>query len=225
ILLAAWVMVPVIFFQLWPVKGFHYLLLTAPPLAVLGARTLARWPRRPPALPGVRRARASRIRIGLATLVGISLLVSAWQSVAARPVGRFLAGAGGVPGGREAGLWIRENTPSGATLMTIGPSMANILQFYGHRRALGLSVSPNPLHRNPAYQAIRNPDFDLRTGEIQYLIWDAYSAARSGFFSEKILGYAERYDGRVVHIENVSVRSASGEIVATPVIVVYEVRP
>ena len=109
--------------------------------------------------------------------------------------------------------------------MTIGPSMANILQFYGHRRAFGLSVSPNPLHRNPAYQPIRNPDFDLRTGEIQYVIWDAYSASRSTFFSAKILRYAERYDGRVVHVESVPLRSAAGEVISTPVIVVYEVRP
>jgi hypothetical protein len=224
-LLAAWVLVPAMFFQLWPVKGFHYLLLIAPPLAVLAARALTGWPRRPTVRLRDREIPAAWIRLGLASLVGLSLFLSAWQGVVARPADRFLAGSGGVPGGREAGLWIRQNTPSGATLMTIGPSMANILQFYGHRRAYGLSVSPNPLHRNPAYQAIRNPDFDIRTGEIQYLIWDAYSASRSEFFSAKILAYAERYDGRVVHIESVLLSSAEGEAVATPVIVVYEVRP
>jgi len=223
ILLAAWILVPAMFFQLWPVKGFHYLLLIAPPLAVLAARTLTGWPQRPFARVRDREIPTAWVRLGLATLVGLSLLLSAWRAVVAKPAERFLAGSGGVAGGREAGLWIRQNTPSGATLMTIGPSMANILQFYGHRRAFGLSVSPNPLHRNPAYQSIRNPDFDIRTGEIQYLIWDAYSASRSEFFSAKILAYAERYDGRVVHIE--SVPSAEGETAATPVIVVYEVRP
>lgn len=224
ILLAAWVLVPAMFFQLWPVKGFHYLLLIAPPLAVLAARALTGWPGRPSIRLRDRQIPAAWVRLGLATLVGLSLLVSAWQGVVARPADRFLAGSGGVPGGREAGLWIGENTPSGATLMTIGPSMANILQFYGHRRAFGLSVSPNPLHRNPAYQAIRNPDFDIRTGEIQYLIWDAYSASRSEFFSTKILAYAERYDGLVVHVESVPLGSAGGEA-STPVIVIYEVRP
>jgi len=225
ILLAAWILVPILFFQLWPVKGFHYLLLIAPPLAVAAGRTLTRWPSAPSFRVRGREIQSSWVRLGLASFVAISLLMPAWQGLATRATGRFLAGSGGVPGGREAGLWIRENTPSGATLMTIGPSMANILQFYGHRRAFGLSVSPNPLHRNPAYQPIRNPDFDLRTGEIQYVIWDAYSASRSTFFSAKILRYAERYDGRVVHVEAVPLRSAAGETISTPVIVVYEVRP
>ena len=53
--------------------------------------------------------------------------------------------------------WTR-NTPVGSVIMTIGPSMANIVQFYGHRDAFGLSVSPNPLHRNPSYEPIVNPD-------------------------------------------------------------------
>lgn len=225
LLLGAWILVPAVFFQLWPVKGFHYLLLIAPPFAVLAARTLAGWPRTASLGVRGRRIPSSWLRAGLASLVGFSLLVASWRAVSAAPADRLLAGSGGVPGGREAGQWLRENTPSGATLMTIGPSMANILQFYGQRRALGLSVSPNPLHRNPAYQAIRNPDFDLRTGEIQYLVWDAYSAARSSFFSEKILGYAERYDGRVVHLETIGVRSPAGEVVETPVIIIYEVRP
>ena len=103
--------------------------------------------------------------------------------------------------------------------------MANILQFYGHRRAMGLSVSPNPLHRNPSYQAIRNPDFEIRTGEFQFLVWDAYSATRSSFFSDKLLNYAQRYNGRVVHTESIATIGPAGQRIETPVIVVYEVRP
>ena len=37
-LLLAWIVVIVIFFELWPVKGFQYLLPAAPPLAILAAR-------------------------------------------------------------------------------------------------------------------------------------------------------------------------------------------
>jgi hypothetical protein len=225
ILLVSWVVVPALFFQMWPVKGFHYLLLTAPPLAVLAARALAGWPRTLTILVQGRVFPSAWVRAGLTGAVALLLAGASWQRIQPPTADRFLAGSGGVPGGREAGLWLRENTPEGASLMTIGPSMANILQFYGHRRALGLSVSPNPLHRNPAYTPIRNPDFDIRTGEIQYLVWDAYSAGRSSFFADKILAYAGRYDGRVVHIETVPVRSPEGGAVSTPVIVIYEVRP
>ena len=73
-------------------------------------------------------------------------------------------------------------------MLTIGPSMANILQFYGQRRALGLSVSPNPLHRNPAYTPVVNADLPLRNGQVQYLVWDAYSASRTTFFTERLHG-------------------------------------
>ena len=50
-------------------------------------------------------------------------------------------------------------------MLAIGPSMANIIQFYGHRKAYGLSVSPNPLHRNPVYQPVANPDLLIRDSE------------------------------------------------------------
>ncbi|MBX6341885.1 MAG: glycosyltransferase family 39 protein, partial [Thermomicrobiaceae bacterium] len=39
-LLCAWIVVPCVFFELWPVKGFQYLLPIAPAVALLAARTL-----------------------------------------------------------------------------------------------------------------------------------------------------------------------------------------
>ena len=99
--------------------------------------------------------------------------------------------------GREAGLWLRDNVPSGAVLMTIGPSMANILQFYGRHEALALSVSPT--HRaNPSNRPVNNPDLAVRSGEIQYLIWDSYTAARTPFFAGKLQALVERYCGVMV---------------------------
>jgi hypothetical protein len=225
VLLGAWIAVPLVFFQLWPVKGFHYLLATAPPIAVLAGYAIHALPdlRARDRLPrGIPR---SAPRLLLTAAVTLLLVIQSINRISGPSEGRFLAGSGGVPGGREAGLWLRENSPEGSTLMTIGPSMANILQFYSQRRAFGLSVSPNPLHRNPAYQPIRNPDFELRTGEIQYVVWDAYSAGRSSFFSDKILNYADRYDGRAVHTETISVTTPSGESTRMPVIIIYEVRP
>lgn len=220
-LLLTWIVIPIIFFQAWPVKGFHYLLLIAPPVAILAGRALGRW--ESVDLPG--RWRSEWMSGLLAAAVAFSLVIPSWIRTQPSATGEFLAGSGGVPGGREAAIWINENSPEGSSLMTIGPSMANILQFYGHRRAMGLSVSPNPLHRNPSYDAIRNPDFEIRTGEFQYLIWDAYSAGRSSFFSEKLLNYARRYNGRVVHTESVSTIGPGGVSIEKPVIVIYEVRP
>ena len=38
-------LVPFAFFQLWPTKGFQYLLPAAPAIALLAARTLTKWHR------------------------------------------------------------------------------------------------------------------------------------------------------------------------------------
>src|SRR5205085_2942002 len=130
-LLLSWILVPALFFQLWPVKGFQYLLPTAPAFAVLAGRALAAAPKQVRRVP---------VRVPLVALVALSLALATWQRIATPPSATFLAGSGGVPGGRELGRWIDGDVPQGATFLAVGPSMANIVQFYGHRRAYGLSV-------------------------------------------------------------------------------------
>jgi hypothetical protein len=214
-LLLSWIAVPVVFFWLWPVKGFQYLLPIAPALAVLAARALCRLPMH--AAPGLR-------SLGIA-IVALSLLIPTLDRVQGARPDTFLAGSGGLPGGREMGEWIDANVPAGSTFLTIGPSMANLVQYYGRRKAYGLSVSPNPLNRNPSYEALINPDRAIRGSELQYLVWDTFSAARSASFSKKLLGYVERYDGRVVHTEVLPAKTALGESSDRPAIVVFAVRP
>jgi 4-amino-4-deoxy-L-arabinose transferase-like glycosyltransferase len=224
-LLLVWILVPLVFFELYPVKGFQYLLLTAPPLAVLAARTLAAWSL-PPGRRRVQRwLRGSRFGVVAAALVAVTLAVPSWLRIEHKGSTTFLAGSGGVPGGREAGQWIERNVPKGSQLMTIGPSMANILQYYGHHRALALSVSTNPLNRNPSYEPIRNPDFRIRDNEYQYLVWDSFSADRSSFFSNGLLRYADRFNGRVVYTRTAEDTTHDGQKVQKPLIVVYQVRP
>jgi 4-amino-4-deoxy-L-arabinose transferase-like glycosyltransferase len=227
-LLLSWIAVPVVFFEIWPVKGFQYLLPVAPAVALLGARTLthaSRWAV-PPRLLSRRRALGTPVVARLATAaVLVSLAVPTWNAITPSRSTTFLAGSGGVPGGRETGAWIRANVPVGAQLLAIGPSMANIVQYYGHRKAYGLSVSPNPLHRNPAYEPVANPDRLIRTNELQYIVWDAFSAKRSHFFSASIVRYTERYHGRLVHQETAWAHTRDGHRVRKPIISVYEVRP
>jgi hypothetical protein len=86
-------------------------------------------------------------------------------------------------------------------------------------------VSPNPLHRNPSYEPLHNPDSLIRSNELQYVVWDSFSAARSPFFARSIRRFADRFNGRTVHSETVTVRSAGGQPVKRPLITIYEVRP
>ena len=233
-LLLAWIAVPIAFFELWPVKGFQYLLPIAPAVAILASRGLTStglW-----SALALRAERAKAPWLGSAVrdrrffaiaiaIVALTLLVPTLNRIRPSDGGTFLAGTGGVPGGREAGQWIERHVPEGARMMTIGPSMANIVQFYGRRQANGLSVSPNPLNRNPAYEPLENPDRMIRDNEIQYLVWDGYSAQRSSFFARKLRTYANRYHGRVVHTETAVARTRLGRETSVPIITIYEVRP
>jgi len=229
-LLLSWIFIPFAFFQIWPVKGFQYLLPIAPAVALLAGRFLGKLvtsvqnihlPGKAPVYLSVPPVLSWLVIGGLV----LSLGTASWRRVQPQPSSLFLAGTGGVPGGREAGDWILQNVPANATLLTIGPSMANIIEFYGQRKAYGLSVSPNPLHRNPSYEPILNPDRQIRTSDVQYLVWDSFSASRSQFFSVKLLGYVNKYNGRVVHTESITVPDSQGNPVVEPIIIIYEVHP
>lgn len=223
-LLLSWIVAPIVFFELWAVKGFQYLLPIAAPVAVLAAMMVVSAPL-PRWLTGRRRPPEGWLRAAVAVALVVSLAGVSWVRIQPAASGSsFLAGTGGVPGGREAGLWVGANVPASAQMLALGPSMANILQFYGHRRVLGLSVSPNPLYRNPVYDPVHNPDKQIRDGDLQYLVWDAYSAERSPFFSDHLLAYIQRYHGQIVHQEFISVPTDGGPL-RKPVITIYEVRP
>ncbi|MFN0282292.1 MAG: ArnT family glycosyltransferase [Kineosporiaceae bacterium] len=220
-LLWSWVLVPCAFFELFPVKGYQYLLPIAAPMAVLAATTLLDWPH------AVRR-RGRHVPAWLpaaaVAAVVVTLVVPTVRFVVPAQRSTFLAGTGGVQGGRELGGWIDRHVPEGVTILTIGPSMANIIQWYGHRAARGLSVSPNPLYRNPVYDPIANPDLAIRRNQVQYVVWDTFSAQRSPHFAESLQRYVDRYSGREVHRQSARV-DKDGRQVQTPLIIVYEVRP
>ncbi|MGV9276818.1 ArnT family glycosyltransferase [Streptomyces griseosporeus] len=149
-------------------------------------------------------------------VVAVSLAVPAWARIPPQTSTRFLAGTGGLPGGREAGLWVRAHAPDGARLLAIGPSMANVVQYYGLRPVSALSVSPDPARRNPSYRAVPNPDRALRDGDFQYLVWDAYTARRTPFFTAQLEKLTVRYHGAAVFRVN--------DVRGDPVVVVYRVR-
>lgn len=212
IVLLLWFLIPYIFFQFWPVKGFQYLISLVPALCLLVAMMLdSTW---------LKKTKYSKIlTLGLMSFLLLSnnVIFKGFQP----PEGvlddsSILAGSGGLPHAREAALWIKDNTPEGSVFMTIGPSMANIIKFYGNREALGLSVSPDPMKHNPAYTPIINPDLKIRNGEIHYLVYDMYS--KSQYFRNKLMGYVEKYGAIPVYT---SYSNSDG--VLKPAIVVYEV--
>lgn len=232
-LLIAWVLVPFAFFQIWPTKGYQYLLPMAPALAILAGRAfewpwldvLARSSRSLRNMLEGRRALVRRASAGVLAVLLLSIALPTAQAVTTTTALGSLAGTGGLAGGREAGIWIREHVPAGATFMTIGPTLSNLIEYYGQRRSLGLSVSPNPLRRNPAYDPINNPDRAIRELQIQYLAYDVWSAGRSPFFARHLQRYIDKYHGRLVYEQTAATRSANGQVSEGVVIKIYQVHP
>jgi hypothetical protein len=216
ILLLSWILVPVVLFQIWSVKGFQYLLPIVPAVTILAATAFANDELGSKTGSGKFGVTLRLFTTLAAALIVVTLAVPSWQAAQATQDTDGLAGTGGLPGGRETGLWFKQNTVKGTQAMAIGPSMANLVQFYGYRKTYMISISTNPLKRNPAYDPIENPNLQLSNGEIQYIIWDAYSADRSKFFSDKLLEFVKRFNGRVVHTETVNGKD---------VVIVYEVHP
>jgi hypothetical protein len=155
----------------------------------------------------------------------ISIAVPTVGAVSSTSISGSLAGTGGLPGGRDTGTWIRESVPQGAVFLTVGPTMANIVEFYGQRKAYGLSVSPNPIRRNPAYDPIVNPDRSLQLNKIQYIVTDIWSAQRSPFFNGVLRNYISRYHGVLVYQQSAQASDSSGRVSTQVVIQIYEVRP
>jgi Dolichyl-phosphate-mannose-protein mannosyltransferase len=220
-LLLTWIAIPVVFFTLWPVKGYQYLLPLAPVVALLAGRTVARVA----TVPVIQRNQLAAVAVcTLAVSLTLTLLLPTWARINPSTSGTYLAGTGGLPGGREAGRWVQANVPKDAQLLAVGPSMANVLEFYGQRHVFALSVSSDPANRNPAYVPVPNPDLAVRQGRIQYLIWDSYTANRSPSFGGKITQLVARYHGLAVFTSTVKVAARSGTGVAVPVIIIYRVR-
>jgi len=253
-LLIAWLGVPIAFFEVWPVKGYQYLLPIAPAVAILVGLTFDRLLASAAgskagstvgsaegstigstAAEQAEGSRSRRFTLPRPALMvaGTALLVVTLGSIAVptalavntTTMTSSLAGTGGLPGGRDAGLWIRDNVPQGAVFLTEGPTLANIVEFYGQRHAYGLSVSPNPLRRNPAYDPIVNPDRALQLSQIQYIATDIWSGQRSPFFDSVLRRYVTRYHGVLVYEQRAQVRDNAGNVSTQVVIQVFEVRP
>jgi hypothetical protein len=235
-LLVSWIAVPVLFFTVWPVKGYEYLLPVTPALVVLAAVPIARlwaaarqgavpsWPERS---PSNRRVRSTLMLVAaplLAIGVMATLFVPTWQQISPSTSTAFLAGTGGLPGGRAAGQWITGHIPEGAQLLAAGPSIANVLEYYGGHEVGALSVSTDPHDRNPVYRPVPNPDLAVRIGEYQYLVWDSYTAARTPYFAAELRKLVDRYHGVAVYTGTVPVSTAIGTA-PVPVIIIYEVHP
>ena len=206
-LILCWIVVLFGFMQIWPTKLFPYLMAVVPAFSIVaGVATLdiaARVKRNWPARFGRglnQTVLASALALAVLASMGLrtfTVLTSGVESVG-NHFDVFDIEVHDFEGAREFALWARDSTPSEARFLTVGPSLGNVLAFYGNRPSNAISVSPDPARRNPAYVPVVNPDLAIRQGSFQYAVWDSLSANRSPFNGGRLRGYAEKYGTAVV---------------------------
>jgi len=235
----------VTFFEVWPTKGFEYLMPVVPAVVYMAGRGAVALSELGPSFARMLRIeRIERLELRWAASIGLALALVSMAppivdaAVNPRPSGAnaaiatdsesdqpatavrtFVAGTGGLEASRPSGEWISSHTLPSAQFLTIGPSFANVVQFYGQRKAYALSVSPNPLHRNPQYEPVTNPDAAIRSGSIQYLVYDSYSASRSKFFAKSLMSYVNKFRGVAVYTYSADGPGGKADVV------IYEVHP
>ena len=139
-LLVCWIAVPVVFFELWPVKGYQYLLPIAAPLAVLAGRALSRRQ----ALPAV-------------AIVSATLLIATVARIDTPDDGTALAGSGGLPAGREAGEWIDGQRPRGVDVHDDRPVDGEPRPVLRPSKGLRAVREPEPAQPQSVIRAVAQP--------------------------------------------------------------------
>ena len=208
-LLLCWIAVPVAFFELWPVKGFQYLLPLraggrragrADARARPGRRLAAAW--RPRWLWPSRRARGPVRRCWLSRSTG---------SAAHR---RSSPARAGCPAAGRRGAGSTRTCPPGA-VMTSARRWPTSCRSTG-TTALGLSVSPNPLSRNPSYEPIVNPDLAIREASPVRGLGRVHARRARRSSPTACSATSSTTTARVVHASMLPARTADGPHRAPP---------
>lgn len=237
LLLILWVALFYVFFQFWSTKLFSYLLPVSPAIAVgtaYGIRGMWSLVRGYP----IPYARTLKVVLPLVLILSASIsftitpailienprvIFEGFADVEPEDENKYLAERGPVllnfAGAKEAALWIRDNTLEDAEFLTIGPSMANIIKFYGLRNAYGLSVSRDPRLTNPAYEPVLAPDLIVASGTIRYVVYDLYSAIRSPYYAGRLTEIIQSNDVKLIHVEYVEDQEGR-----SPRVFIYEVK-
>lgn len=193
----------VLFFVVWPVKGYGYLTMLVVPLSVLASIGIIRLCQ-PVAVsrPG-RRVRPFLTPVTVMAALGATVGQAVWASPPA-------AATTGVPALREAARWLSSAPPGSVFVGSVG--VGNVVTYYSGRRPFTLGLPADLRRRNPAYRSLDGSD-------ARYLVWDAWTQRETPTSAGEIVRRARSSGARVVHVE--TLEGARGTPV--PAVIVYEV--
>ena len=195
-------------YQFLPATGDRFMITLVPPGVILGCAFLVS--------KSVRKLPAQKL-LYLSIIPLIILSTNFFMSKAFQIEDLKISDGLGTPWKRDAALWIRDNTPMAAGVLTDNMPLANIIRFYSNHDVYAVSISPNP-----SYLQVDNPALLVLNNNITIIVQDLDPQRNSKATSQlaKFLQFSDPklvYTGYEHTIED-------GKNKQIPMIKVYQVR-
>ena len=208
-----WILLPLIFYQMISVKGYHFPFLITPFLVIFGISILSsQWIKK-----------MSRKYILLIIIIPLILISNKYiineyfLLIPHNPV----LGSESLTYMKDVALWIKEHTSKDSTFLTLYTHMSNIIKFYAQRDSIAIQAN-----NNPAYQKIDNIDILILAEKINYIVYEKIQIDNGKFLENKALkleDYIQKYDGIPVYVKyqnNSNIENT--KTLSEPAIIVYE---
>ena len=207
-----WIILPLVFYQIISVKGYHFLFSLTPFLVIFGISILSnQWIKK--------LSRNYIILISIIPLILISNKYIIYEYFLLIPHNPFL-GSESLSYMKDAALWIKENTSNDSTFLTLYTHMSNIIKFYAQRDSIAIQAN-----NNPSYQKVENIDMLILGKKINYIVYEKIQINNGKFLENKALkleDYVDKYDGIPVYIKYQNHSNIENtKTLSEPAIIVY----
>lgn len=197
-----------LFYQFLPATGDRFMITLVPPAVILGCAFLAS--------DSIKRLPGQKLLYVLIVpliLLSNNVFLSKFFPIEDLHISDGL----GTPWKREAALWIKNNTPTDAGVLTDNMPLANIIRFYSNHDVYAMSLSPNP-----SYLHVDNPILLVLNRNISLIVQDL-DPRRDSKASNELAEFIEFLQPELVYTafrHDVE----SGMDVNSPMIRIYTVR-
>ena len=208
-----WIAIPLLFYQMVSVKGYHFLFSITPLLVIFGISFLSGdW------IKKISRKEILLIGIIPMTLLSNNQIINEYFLFTSHtPV----LGSESLFHMKDAALWVKENTPENSTILTLYTHMSNIIKFYSQRDSVAIQSN-----NNPSYQKIENIDISILANKINYIVYEKIQIDNGKFLQNKAIEleeYVKKYDGVPVYVNHQNYSSVkNNKLLSSPAIIVYE---
>ena len=185
-----WIPIPLFFYQMISVKGYHFPYLLTPFFAIFGISILSH--------PRVKKN--SRYIVLIAVVIPLILISNKYiiNEIFLQNPYHPVLGSESLSYMKDAALWIKENTSKDSTFLTLYTHMSNIIKFYAQRDSIAIQAN-----NNPSYQKIQNIDMSILAGKINYIVYEKIQIDNGKFLENKAVkleDYVRKYDGIPVYV-------------------------